>query len=225
LQQRTRSSILIEINGKHLLFDVSSDFRAQALRERIPKIDAVLITHCHSDHISGIPDIRSYTLPPLLPLPFYGSDESMKAIRAAFSYIFDPNAFLGGGIPKIETNPVSGAFSLFGETIFCLPIDHGGLKGAYGYRIGNVAYIPDVKAISDAAIALLENVEILILNCLREHKVHASHLTLEQSIALARRIKPKRCFFTHMSHDIDYRIDSAKLDPWMSFAYDGLQIR
>ncbi len=224
LHQRTRSSILIETNGKHLLVDVSSDFRVQALREKIPKLDAVLITHCHSDHISGIPDIRSYTKSPFGPLPFYGSSESMNYIRAVYPYIFNPNAFLGGGIPNIVLNPVSGLFNVVNLQIECLPVEHGGLKGALGYKIGNVAYISDVKEISCSIIDLIKHVDVLILNCLRENKVHSSHLTLEQSVDIARTVKPKKCFFTHMSHDIDYRVDIVKLDPWMFFANDGLKI-
>jgi phosphoribosyl 1,2-cyclic phosphate phosphodiesterase len=223
-QQRSRSSILVEYDGMHVLVDVSSDFRLQALRERIPKIDAVLITHCHSDHIGGIPDIRSYTAHRKAPLPFYGSEESMNVIRTSFPYIFNPDAFVGGGIPRISTNSVDGAFPLFGETVTCLPVEHSGLSGSIGYRIAGMAYIPDLKSLHDSTPGLLCGIDVLVLNCLRETKTHASHLTLEQSIALAREIRPKRCFFIHMSHDIDYRTDTAKLDDWMAFSYDGLKI-
>jgi phosphoribosyl 1,2-cyclic phosphate phosphodiesterase len=223
-QQRTRSSILVEFRDKHVLFDVSSDFRTQALRERIPKVDAVLITHCHADHISGIPDIRSYTAHRQDPLPLYGSDECMAAIRVSFPYIFDPNAFFGGGIPRISTNPVAGVFSLFGEEITCIPVEHGSLSGCYGFRVNGLAYIPDLKSLPERTRDLLGGLDVLVLNCLRESHTHSSHLTLEQSIGLARAIRPKKCFFIHMSHDIDYRTDTAKLDDWMSFSYDGLTI-
>jgi phosphoribosyl 1,2-cyclic phosphate phosphodiesterase len=221
-QQRTRSSIIIEYDGMHVLVDVSSDFRSQALRERIPKIDAVLITHCHCDHISGIPDIRSYTVRRNEPLPLYGSDESMSVIRNSFSYIFDSKTNIGGGIPRISTNPINGSFSLFGKTIQCLPVDHGGLSGTFGYRFGDTAYIPDCKSLQPSTRSMLSGLEVLILNCLRETKTHTTHLTLEQSIDLAREIAPKKCYFIHMSHDIDYRTDTAKLDDWMAFSYDGL---
>lgn len=223
-QQRTRSSVLVEYSGMHVLIDVSSDFRTQALRERIPKIDAVLVTHCHADHISGIPDIRSYTAHRENPLPLYGSDESMSAIRQSFPYVFDPTASIGGGIPHLSTNPVAGVFPLFGENITCVPVVHGGLSGSFGYRINGFAYISDLKSLSKDSVALLEGLDVLVLNCLREAHTHSSHLTLEQSISLAREIRPGKCYFIHMSHDIDYRTDTAKLDDGMSFSYDGLII-
>jgi phosphoribosyl 1,2-cyclic phosphate phosphodiesterase len=207
-----------------VLVDVSSDFRTQALRERIPKIDAVLITHCHSDHITGIPDIRSYTAHREDPLPLYGSDESMTVIRNSFSYIFEKKTIVGGGIPRISLNPINGSFSLFGKAIVCLPADHSGLNGNFGYRVGDTAYIPDCKTLQPSTLGLLSGLDVLILNCLRETKTHTGHLTLEQSVGLAREIRPKKCYFIHMSHDIDYRTDTAKLDEWMSFSYDGLKI-
>jgi phosphoribosyl 1,2-cyclic phosphate phosphodiesterase len=221
-QQRTRSSILVEYNRMHVLIDVSSDFRTQALRESIPKIDAVLITHCHSDHISGIPDIRSYSAHQKEPIPFYGSHESMTVIRESFPYIFDPDAVFGGGIPRIMTHTVDGPFSLFKETVTALPVEHGGLAGAFGYRIGAMAYIPDLKSLRGQTLDLLGGLDVLVLNCLRETTTHSSHLTLEQSIGLAREIRPKKCRFIHMSHDIDYRTDTAMLDDWMAFSYDGM---
>jgi phosphoribosyl 1,2-cyclic phosphate phosphodiesterase len=221
---RTRSSILVEYNGCHVLVDVSPDFRVQALREKIPKLDAVLITHSHADHICGIPDIRSYTARRPQPLDFFGSPESMATIRTSFPYIFDPNAFVGGGIPKISVHPLEGPFQLFGIPVTPLHVDHGALAGCYGYRMGNAAYIPDMKSLRFTAPQLLSGLDFLILNCLRETREHSSHLIMEQSIRLAREIGPKRCCFIHMSHDIHYQIDSAKLDPWMEFSYDGLKV-
>jgi phosphoribosyl 1,2-cyclic phosphate phosphodiesterase len=221
---RTRSSILVEFCDKRVLVDVSSDFRMQALRERIPAIDAVLITHCHADHIGGIPDIRSYTAQRPEPLAFFGSEESMNAVRRSFPYIFDPGAFLGGGIPKIATNAVSAPFTLFGKRVLPLRVDHGNLAGCFGYRIDAMAYIPDMKSLGPQVRDSLGNLDVLILNCLRETNEHSSHLVLEQSMRLAREIGPKRCFFIHMSHDIHYQADAAKIDGNMEFSYDGLKI-
>jgi phosphoribosyl 1,2-cyclic phosphate phosphodiesterase len=221
---RTRSSILVEYDGRHVLVDVSPDFRMQALREKIPKVDAVLITHGHADHICGIPDIRSYTARRPQPLDFFCSRESIKAIRKLFPYIFDPNAFVGGGIPKINVTPVDRPFQLFGTPVVPLHVDHGNLEGCFGYRIGNVAYVPDMKSLRFSAPELLSGLDFLILNCLRDTREHSSHLIMEQSMRLAREIRPQRCCFIHMSHDIHYRIDGAKLDPWMEFSYDGLKI-
>ncbi len=221
---RTRCSILVEYNGRRLLVDVSPDFRQQALREKIPGIDAVLVTHSHADHVGGIPDIRSYTAGRQTPLDVYGSGESMDALRASFGYVFDPNTFRGGGIPNIATHSINEPFELFGKAVIPLPVDHGKLGGCYGYRIGSMAYIPDVKTLPPQTLGALHELDLLVLNCLRETREHVSHLILEQSVGLARNIKPRRCMFVHMSHDINYVSDSAKLDSWMEFAYDGLKI-
>ena len=219
---RTRSSVLFEINGNHLLVDVSADFRQQALRERIPKIDAVLITHCHADHIGGIPDIRSYNS--IEPLPFYGSAESVEAIRAGFSYIFSETTVLGGGIPRISLNTIDQPFYLWGTKITPLPVKHGGLTGCIGYRIGNTAYIPDMKSIADTTKQHLHNLDCLIMNCLRDGPPHSTHLILDESMELARELAPKQCLFIHMSHDINYETDSTRLDGFMAFSYDGLTL-
>ncbi len=223
---RTRSSILIEYNGKHLLIDVSSDFRQQALRETIPKIDAVLITHIHADHIMGIPDIRSYTYGRKEPLPLYGSKESMDGIQQMFAYIFNPDTFIGGGIPRLSCTAVSKPFSLFEKTIVPIPVQHGPLSGCLGYRIDEtIAYIPDMKNITNSNKSLLKNLDVLIIDCLRETQSHITHIILPESLALVRELQPKKCYFIHMCHDIHYKKDAQYLDPWMEFAYDGLVIR
>jgi phosphoribosyl 1,2-cyclic phosphate phosphodiesterase len=221
---RTRSSVLVEWDGCHVLIDVSLDFRQQALRERVQRIDAVLITHGHADHIGGMPDLRSYTAGKSGPLPLYGSEESVRSIRQSFGYIFDPAAFVGGGIPKIETIAVTGPFDLGGKRALPIAVEHGALGGCFGYRLGPLVYIPDIKSIGEEELNKCSGAEVLVLNCLRDEREHISHLILPQSIALARRIGPKQCYFIHMCHDIHYKIDSKNLDPWMSFSYDGLKI-
>lgn len=221
--RRTRSSILVEINGYCILIDVSADFRAQILREQIRKIDAVLITHSHADHISGIPDIRSFTRNQ--PLPFYGSNESITSIQKTFSYIFDPNTTIGGGIPKLQPHIIEGSFQLPSQIqVSTIKVDHGNLKGCFGYRIGPLTYIPDIKSIDQTNLEKLKGTEILILNCLRDAPAHPTHLTLPESIELASKIAPRFCYFIHMCHDIHYEADSKNLESWMNFSYDGLVI-
>jgi phosphoribosyl 1,2-cyclic phosphate phosphodiesterase len=221
--RRTRSSVLIEYRGKHVLIDVSADFRQQALTNCIQKIDAVLITHKHSDHINGIPDIRSYTHSGQ-PLPLFGSAESMEAVRRTFDYIFSDKTFVGGGIPRLALTAIDRPFALFNETVTPLPVTHGNLTGCLGYRIGNTAYIPDMKSIDDRTKNLLRNLDCLILNCLRDEREHSTHMILDQSVRLARELAPARCCFIHMCHDIHYELDAQQLDEWMEFSYDGMKI-
>jgi phosphoribosyl 1,2-cyclic phosphate phosphodiesterase len=221
---RTRSSILIEYNGKYILVDVSADFREQTLRERVPRIDAVLITHCHSDHINGIPDIRSYNDPSPHALDFYGSAESMNAIEQSFSYIFSAKTFVGGGIPRLALHEAKAQFQLFGLPIVPIPVVHGTLQGCLGYRIGNIGYIPDVKSIPETSMRALSNLDCLILDCLRDTREHSTHVIMEESLRIARDLAPVKCYFIHMSHDIHYQLDADKLEPWMQFSWDGMKI-
>jgi len=220
--KRTRSSIVAAYNGRRVLVDVSSDFREQALRERIPAIDAVLITHAHADHISGIPDIRSYTREHAVPM--YGSQESVDRIRQSFDYIFNPPEMRGGGIPRIELLAIDRPFELFGETVIPLAVEHGSLRGAYGFRIGPLAYIPDLKTMPQESMDSLRGVRCLIIDALRDERPHSTHIILPESIALARQIRPEKTYFTHLCHTIHYVADSGKLDDTMMFAYDGLKI-
>ena len=217
---RTRSSILVEWNEHSVLIDVSADFRFQALRQQIRNIHSVLITHTHSDHVGGIPDIRSYTLND--PMPIYGSQESVSNLKETFQYIFNPGTYVGGGIPRINTCPIDNPFYLYEEKITPISVGHGSIGGCFGYRIGPLSYIPDMKTIDRDQLRKLNGTEILILNCLRREREHSTHLILPQSIELARSISPRRCYFIHMCHDIHYEIDSVHLDPWMHFSYDGL---
>jgi phosphoribosyl 1,2-cyclic phosphate phosphodiesterase len=221
---RTRSSLFVEWDGTNILIDASLDFRQQALREKVKKIDAVLITHGHADHIGGLPDLRSYARKKEIPLPVFGSPESMRALRQSFAYMFAPDAFVSGGITNIETRPVDAPFELVGKTIVPLTVEHGPLKGCFGYRLGPLVYIPDMKTISEKELERCSGCEVLVLNCLRSEREHISHLILPQSMAYARRIAPKRCYFIHMCHDIHYEIDKKNLDPCMDFSYDGLHI-
>jgi len=210
--RRTRSSVMLEYGGKRVLIDVSSDFREQCLREGVRGIDAVLVTHAHADHIAGLPDIRSYTRPPGPPLPLWGTVETIEAIRRSYSYVFDPDAFVGGGIPRLEPMVVDGPFDLFGLPVTPIPVVHGPLPGCVGFRIGGLGYVPDMKEMPERSRDLLRGLDCLVLNCLRCSRPHATHLTLPESMELARELSPRKCFFTHLSHDVDFLADAAGLD-------------
>jgi len=222
---RTRCSVLVEVNGRAILVDTSLDFRAQMLAQRVRQIDAVLFTHGHADHIGGLADIRSYC-PPGRPLPIYGSQETIGVLRQRFDYIFDPPQIKGGGIPELEAHVIEPGtpVTLFGLRVTPARVEHGSARECLGYRLGPVAYVPDVKAMPDQAKQILYGAEVLVLNALRRAPEHPTHLTLGESVALARELQPKACFFTHMSHDLHYVHDRVGLPATMDFAYDGLRL-
>lgn len=216
---RTRASILIEIDGVSLLIDTSQDFRQQMLENRVQRIDAVVYTHAHADHIYGLPDIRSFCRQGRA-VPIYGVQATLDALRQAFSYVFDPPAFVGGGIPSVQTHLLDGLGEVEGIPVLPVPVEHGNAVDCRGYRIGDMAYLPDVKSIPAASLDLLQGLDLLILNCLRP-RPHLSHLSMDESLAYAETLHPRRCLFTHMTHDIDYVQHDALLPDWARFAYDG----
>lgn len=222
--RRGRASIVIQYQGKTVLIDVSQDFREQMLREKIRSIDAVILTHLHADHIMGIPDIRSYSRIVDGGLPVYGSDETLDAVTRIFSYAFDPDTFVGGGVPRLIPMRISSPFELFGLIITPLIVEHGVLNGCYGYRFGNIAYIPDVKKIPEDTLALMGNLDLLIIDCLRTDHPHETHMILPESREIVDLVKPKRTLYTHICHGIHYINDKKLLDDTMDFAFDGQKV-
>lgn len=215
---RTRASILIEIAGKFILVDTSPDLRRQALREKIPHIDAVLFTHTHADHVNGIDDLRGYHLLHKRIIPCYGSRETIDHIHRNFSYIFT-GAQNGGYTPLLEPHAVSGPFSLFGLTIIPVPLNHG-YSHATGYRFGPAAYLTDCSSIPDSSMALLSGLDILILDGLR-YTPHPSHLNIDGALKVASSMQARRTILTHLTHEVSQR-DQDRLPPGVEFAYDGM---
>lgn len=218
--RRTRASLLVETGDRSVLIDTSQDFRQQMLDNHVRRIDAVLYTHCHADHVFGLPDLRSYSHRQAGEIDVYGSSETLASLEHTFDYVFHPPNFRGGGIPALAPHLLDDGLTLDGARIETLPVEHSGLQGCQGYRIGDLAYIPDAKLIPQETLERMQGLDLLIINCLRLTP-HAAHLSLEESLAYARQIAPRRCVFTHMTHDIDYEIDSALLPDWASFGYDG----
>lgn len=222
--RRSRSSLYVSTESASLLIDTSQDFRQQVLDNRIRRIDAVLFSHGHADHIYGLPDIRSFCRHQGDAIDIYGSHETLDILQASFAYIFTPSDdYVGGGIPSLRPQALQGPLQIAGLTVVPIPVEHGNLKQALGFRIGDLAYIPDVKRIPDTSLALLANLDLLILNCLRL-RPHGSHLCLQESLAYAKQIAPRRCLFTHMAHDIDYTAVEPTLPTNCRFGYDGLTV-
>lgn len=221
---RLRPSALVTADAVTLLIDTSSDFRQQMLRHAITRIDAVLYTHHHFDHIGGFDDLRQFNYLQQSSLPCYGRAETLDEIRQTFRYAFGASVQEGGGVPSAVLHPVEEGvpFRVGGVEIMPIPVYHGVLS-IFGYRVGNVAYITDTNAIPDSSMPLLDGLDVLVLDALR-HRTHPTHFSLEEAIATARRIGARRTYFTHIAHNILHARDSALLPDDMEFSYDGLSL-
>jgi phosphoribosyl 1,2-cyclic phosphate phosphodiesterase len=223
--RRTRPSIRLTYEGHTVLIDTGPDFHAQAIREGIRRVDAVLYTHGHADHVMGFDDLRplSFHLPGNLPV--YADDDTASTLERVFEYTFrTENRYPTSARVEIHRlDPTLGAFvDLFGAHFQRIPVSHGRLT-ITGYRFGSAAYLTDMSDLPPESVPLLQNLDILILDALR-HKPHFSHSHLEKSIAVVDLLKPRRAFFTHMGHDIDHDATEAILPPHIRLAYDGLQL-
>lgn len=216
--QRTRCSALLRWDGRNVLIDTSTDFRLQGLREGIDRVDAVLFTHTHADHIHGIDDLR--TLKPIEggAIPVYGSARTARTIKRVFSYIFHDDE--GPGYrPRLSIHSVKTAFELFGRKVTPIPLEHGPGE-AFGYRVGPLAYLTDCSGVPASSMALLEGLQVLVVDALRM-RAHDSHFNLDGAIALARRLGAERTLLTHLSHDVNYTTHGKDLPTGIEFAYDG----
>jgi len=219
LNKRTRPSLLVSIRDINLVIDTSSDFRQQAIRERLNKINAVLYTHAHADHILGLDDLRPYNYFQRMHIPCFGNQTTMDYICKMFGYVFtDPQP--GGSIPRIEPRIVSGPFQVEGINIHPLPVLHGKIA-VNGYRIGNLSYITDCSEIPDSTYDLLLGTTVLVLGVLR-HEPHPTHLSVGKAMEIIQRVRPKQTLFTHLSHDFDHDRANAELPENVNLSYDGL---
>lgn len=221
--QRLRVSVLVEHGGQTVLVDTSSDFRQQALRHKLKHLDAVLITHCHADHVFGLDDIR--------PLNFrhgalgvYANERAWRDLRRIFQYIFEPSHF-GGGLPQVVPHTVvAGAAFCLGSDLQITPLEviHGRLP-VVAYRFNDFAYATDLNEIPPASLDALRGLDVLAIDCLR-FREHPTHLWLDRALEYVRELKPRRTYFTHLAHDFKHERDSPLLPPGVAFAYDGLEV-
>ncbi|MBU5635188.1 GPMC system MBL fold metallohydrolase [Geomonas sp. Red69] len=218
--KRTRASILVESCGQRILVDTSTDLRMQALREGIPQIDAVLLTHTHADHIHGIDDLRGFHFIHRRVIPCYASQDTIDQVSANFSYIFE-GLHSEGYWPLLEAFPVEDPFDLFGCRVTPVPIRHGSFL-ATGYRFDNAAYLTDCSEIPDQSLALLQGLDLLIIDALR-FSPHPNHFNIEGALKITEILKPRRTVLTHLTHEVHHS-DGERLPQGVEFAYDGLSV-
>lgn len=220
--KRLRSSILITVDQRHILIDTSIDFRQQSLRYRIERVDAVLFTHHHVDHIFGLDDTRVFNKMYKKKIPCYAGRETTQKLKHIFSYIFDYPE-IPGGIPMLEFTTVDDRpFDVLGTQIIPIEIMHGTMP-INAYRVGNTIYATDCSSIPDRSMEKFMNADILILDCLRIRK-HPTHFNLEQALSVAQKIGAKQTYFTHMSHEIEHEAVTKSLPDGIALAYDGLKL-
>jgi phosphoribosyl 1,2-cyclic phosphate phosphodiesterase len=219
--RRTRPSVLIEYNGHVILIDTTPDFREQALREGVRQLDAVLYTHAHADHILGLDDLRPLSFHRDGRIPLYASDTVARVVRGMFRYIFD-DEYKYGTMAQVEMHTVAGPVELYGARFEPVKVLHGETE-IYGYRFGAAAYLTDFSTIPEESFAQLQGLDILFLDALR-HKPHPTHSTVENSVRIVERLRPRRAFFTHICHDLPHEETNASLPPHVRLAHDGLKL-
>lgn len=219
--KRTRPSLLLEYDGRAVVVDTAPDLRAQVLREGLERLDAIVFTHAHADHILGLDDVRVFYFRQRQPLPIHADARCMESIRQTFKYIFDGD-YPYGGVAKLDPHLIEGPFELWKLRFIPVPVLHGNFP-ILGFRFGNVAYLTDVSAVPETSLPLLEGLEVLIVDALR-HKPHPTHLTVQQALGLVEKLKPRQSFLTHMAHDLGHEETNALLPTHVRLAYDGLKL-
>ena len=220
--RRTRPSIMVQYNGRVVLIDTTPDFHAQAVREKIARVDAVFYTHAHADHILGLDDLR-----PLSfrheggSIPLYAKAATAGEIQKVFRYVFDRDPDYAT-LAKVHIEELDGTVELFGARFEPVDVLHG-RQTIQGFRFGSAAYLTDFSDIPEYSRERLRGLDILFLDALR-HRPHPTHSNVENSLRLVEELRPKRAFFTHISHDLPHEATNATFPPNVRLAHDGLRL-
>jgi phosphoribosyl 1,2-cyclic phosphate phosphodiesterase len=221
--QRTRCGLVLGLPAGNLLIDTPPDLRTQLLREKIGVVHGVLYTHEHADHLFGLDDLRLMQFYLGGPVPLYCEPRVEERIRKSFDYAFrDASHLHVGAVPQLRFHSIGlEPFEALGTRVIPLRLEHGPHCPVLGFRFGNVAYCTDTNGIPAESMALLRDLDVLILDCLRE-KPHTTHFGMAEALAVVAELAPRRTLFTHLCHELDHSAASAKLPPGVKIAYDGL---
>ncbi len=215
--KRLRTSVLIEHHGRNFLIDASTDFRQQALRIGLKRLDAILFTHSHADHCFGLDDTR-----PIMfregAIACFATEVTWQGLRRIYAYVFEPAGY--PGVPRIIPHRIEGDFCMFGLNVNPLTVTHGRLA-VTAFRINDFAYVTDCNFIPEETCERLLGLDLLVIDALR-FKSHPTHMTLDQSLGYIERLRPRRALLTHISHDIKHDETSRSLPEGVDIAYDGL---
>lgn len=217
--RRLRPGLKIELDGSVVLIDTPVDLRQQALRFGLERVDAVLFTHAHADHIFGLDELRIFNFRQRAAIPCHGSAETLAALRRVFAYAFEEGQE-GGGKPKIELIEVAGPLDLAGRRFVPVPVWHGSMP-VLGWRVGDFAYVTDVSRIPDESLGQLAGLEALVLGALR-YRPHPTHFSIEQALAVIERLRPRRSVLTHLGHEVRHAAPRFPLPAGVEFGFDGL---
>jgi phosphoribosyl 1,2-cyclic phosphate phosphodiesterase len=218
---RLRPSIYIDVPGyATILVDTGPDLRQQALTHRLSRLDAIIFTHGHADHVFGLDEVRRFNAIMGRPIPCYANRETWEVLKHTFSYVFDGVARKGGGVPQLEPLEITGPFSIGGVRIVPVLVWHGDMP-VLGFRLGSFAYLTDCNRIDDASWPLLDGLDTVVIDALRD-RPHSTHFSVAEALDVVARLKPRRALTTHMTHDLGHAATSARLPPGVELAYDGL---
>ncbi|NLU21902.1 MAG: MBL fold metallo-hydrolase [Phycisphaerae bacterium] len=217
--KRTRSSILIETAGQSILVDTTPELRVQCLTCNVRRVDAVLYTHAHADHVTGMDDLRRFNHLQSGPITCYADAHTGAILKRMFSYAFNHDPNYVSAIPQLNLAPIDGPLELNGVRIIPIRLFHGELP-VLGFRVGRFAYCTDVSRIPDESFELLRGLEVLVLDALRR-RPHPTHFNLEQAVETAGRIAADQTYFTHIAHELGHEATNVELPRNMALGYDG----
>jgi phosphoribosyl 1,2-cyclic phosphate phosphodiesterase len=220
MDKRTRPSIMVSYGGRTVVIDTTPDFRQQAIREGVRRVDAVIYTHAHADHILGLDDLRPLTFWSG-DIPLYADPATLTRLTEIFGYIFS-GEYKFGGSSTLKLLNLDGQLDLFGASFIPVPVKHGEAE-IFAFRFGSAAYVTDFSEIPESSMSMLDDLDILFLDALR-HKPHPTHSSLSNSLAVVQRLKPKRAYFTHISHDLPHVATNATLPENVRLSHDGLKL-